>query len=550
MSRSSMMAQLLRLARLAERCDQTGEGPQEAIERTGISNESRRKFAKGAVAATATAAIGTLAPTAWSRIAKIGNKFIQPIKPTGGVAVVGAGLAGLSSAFELARLGMNAHVFEASSQVGGRCSSLRGYFPGQVVERGGEFISSTHHTMLGYARELGLTLESSSQFSGAAYYHFGGRLYSEAQVVEEYRAFAGSIREDLNTLSYPNADRFSESDALFDYMSLDDYLILHEAGGLLKSVISAAYMAEYGAGIDELSAISFLRFVYGDKRSKLAPFGVFGGENFHVVDGNDRITAGLANALPNPVKLGHKLLAIRKLSNGQLRLTFDLGSRRIQTDHDAVVMTLPFSVLRDVQLDPSLELPAWKHLAINSAAMGDTTKLMVGFKRPYWRENLLQNGTGYSDSAAMQSTWEANPSKSTANNAVLTGYAGGARARSISANTVQSDARSFLGYLEEVMPGANSAVQKNARGDILAYSANWSSNPFTKGSHTCNRPGYFTTIAHNEGKAIGNLIFAGEHTSSFYEWQGFMEGAALSGLRAASEVYSLARITTNHQSLL
>ena len=93
----------------------------------------------------------------------------------------------------------------------------------------------------------------------------------------------------------------------------------------------------------------------------------------------------------------------------------------------------------------------------------------------------------------------------------------------------------------EVLPGANDAARRNQAGEVLAHTANWSSNPLSKGSHTVNRPGYFTTIAHNEAKAVGNLLFAGEHTSSFYEWQGFMEGAALSGLRAASEVYSLAR---------
>ena len=57
-----------------------------------------------------------------------------------------------------------------------------------------------------------------------------------------------------------------------------------------------------------------------------------------------------------------------------------------------------------------------------------------------------------------------------------------------------------------------------------------------KGSYTSNHPGYFTTIADNEAKPVGNLYFAGEHTSSFYEFQGFMEGAALSGIRAAREI--------------
>jgi monoamine oxidase len=56
---------------------------------------------------------------------------------------------------------------------------------------------------------------------------------------------------------------------------------------------------------------------------------------------------------------------------------------------------------------------------------------------------------------------------------------------------------------------------------------------------TCTRPrSPFTlpTIANNEAKPVGNLFFAGEHTSSFYENQGFLEGAAESGLRAAAEV--------------
>lgn len=543
MSRSDMMAKLLRIARLAERCDHTGESTQEAIERESQRVAGRRNFAKGAAAVTATAAVGTLAPTAWSRMAKIGGKFIDlGTKGDGGIAIVGAGLAGLTCGAELARLGIKASVFEASGRVGGRCSSLRGYFPGQVVERGGEFISSSHHTMLGFAREFGLELESSSQLPGTTYYNFGGQSYSEAQVAEEYRAFAASIREDLFTLSSPTADRFTEADALFDYMSLEDYLILHEAGSLLRTVISAAYLSEYGASIDELSAISFLRFIYGDKRTKLAPMGVFGGESFRVVDGNDRIATGLSNKLPKPVKLGYKLLAMRKLSSGQIRLSFDVAGRSIQSDHDAVVMTLPFSVLRDVHLDSSLGLPDWKHLAISNAGMGDHTKLMVGFKEPYWKTIHGRNGTGFSDSASIQSTWEVNPSKSSNTQAVLAGYSGGVQARSQKLTTVQMDARSFLGYLEEALPGANDAARRNEAGDILAHTANWSMNPLSKGSHSVNRPGYFTTIAHNEAKAVGNLMFAGEHTSSFYEWQGFMEGAALSGLRAAGEVYALARV--------
>ena len=79
----------------------------------------------------------------------------------------------------------------------------------------------------------------------------------------------------------------------------------------MRRVIGAAYnAAEYGAGFDQLSSISFLRFVHGDKRGKCAQVGsanrIAGGDGFNVVDGNDRIATGLAERLPMPVQLGHK----------------------------------------------------------------------------------------------------------------------------------------------------------------------------------------------------------------------------------------------------
>jgi monoamine oxidase len=69
----------------------------------------------------------------------------------------------------------------------------------------------------------------------------------------------------------------------------------------------------------------------------------------------------------------------------------------------------------------------------------------------------------------------------------------------------------------------------------------WPSVPTHRGSYTNNRPGYFTSICGNEGKPVGNLFFAGEHADSFYEWQGFMEGAANSGLAAADGITRLVR---------
>lgn len=542
MSRTESMAQLARiadtaacgaedLARHREACT-TDARAAAAGGDTQAPSASRRQFLLGAGAAGIAASAGTLLPAGLAAAARLRKQATG----NGGVAVVGAGLAGLSCAAELARHGIAAKVFEADWRVGGRCRSLRGFFHGQVAELGGEFIGASHHTMLGYARELGLTLEESAVFPGERFYRFDGQRYTEAQVVEEFAAFTASIREDLALLRHPTADAYSETDQFFDFMSLDDYLTLHGAGSLLRGLISTAYAGEYGAGIDALSAVGFLRFVQGDRRGKFAPFGAFTDRHFHVVEGNDRIATGLMERLPAPVAFGHRLVEVRKRGSGRIRLTFGTdGGRRVSTEHDSVVLTLPFSVLREVELHRSLELPAWKRDAIARSAMGHHDKLIVGFSSDYWHTLHGCNGSGFSDRAHLQSVWETNPAAAGAHGAILSRYCGGPAVGALSGHDVQADARAFLAELETVLPGALREAKYNTRGDVWAHAERWSRNPLSRGSYSAPQPGYFTTIAHNEGKAVGNLLFAGEHTSSFYEWQGFMEGAALSGLRAAAE---------------
>ena len=536
MHRTDLMAHLMRLARLSARCDRTGEGADEAVEREAPSDASRRRFAKGVMAGAATVSASVLAPP----IAVAGTSLLNRLGfgSGGGVAVVGAGLAGLACAYELRRLGVPCKVFEAGTRVGGRCASLRGTFPGQVAELGAEFIGGSHHTMLGYAREFGLQLEDVTQFPGSAYRMFGSQQYSDAQLLEEYRGFEEEIRADLGSLSFPTADRHNEDDALYDFMTLDEYLQLQGTGGVVREFIAAAAAAEFGAGINEISALSFLRFVYGDRRGKFASPTAAEASMFHVVDGNDRIATGLASRLSSPVQLGHRLVAARKLGGGRVRLTFDIGGRSVQSDHDAVVFAMPFSVLRYVHLDASLGLPQWKSMAIEQASMGDNSKLMVGFNEAYWHSRLGASGAGFSNLPSMQSTWETNPSNRNPTRAVLTSLSSGARARLVGTN-VQADATFFLSDLDRVLPGALGAARRNEKGQLVAHAHNWSIDPLSRGSYACHRPGYFTTIAHNEAKPVDNVLFAGDHTSSFYEWQGFMEGAALSGLRAANEARRL-----------
>jgi monoamine oxidase len=521
--RSRALRQLQRLFRIAHEADRKGMSSQEAVEQARERDKaalSRRAFLGGAAAASALALTSRRA-------------FAAPNKPSPDVGIVGAGLAGLQCAYSLASAGVTASLYEASSRVGGRQSSLRGFFPGQVAERGGELIDTPHKTMLAWINKLGLTRED-LRGDGEIFYYFDGQKIPEATVVDEYRAFVAAMRDDLQASSgAPTADSHNAADVALDNTSLTDYLVSRGAGRIARKAIEEAYVAEYGRECSEQSCLNFLLFIHADKRSKFTPFGVFSDERFHVVEGNDKIASGIAAALPRPVDLGHSLVRVRKTSGGRMELTFKTGSTTVTKTHDHVVLAIPFTVLRNIELDASLQIPAWKRLAIDTLGYGDNAKMMLGFKGPYWAE-LGSSGASYSDLVNHQTTWETSPSTATTEHAILTDYSGGVRGKNLSTN-VQLEAQKFLTDLDKVFPGAFAKATKSGN-NYQAFLEHWPSNPLTRGSYTCYLPGQFTGIGENEGKRIGNLHFAGEHTNSFYIWQGYQEGALLSGIDAANEV--------------
>jgi monoamine oxidase len=495
---------------------------------------SRRSFLKGIGGIAAAGAVASGA----------GRALAAPPKgSSASVAIVGGGLAGLVCADTLKASGIAATVFEASDRAGGRCFSLGGSFtgpvtfPGQVVERGGEFIDNLHKTMIGYAKQFGLALEDVEKLPGEIYYHFYGQRWPESAIVDEYRDLVAAMQDDLRTSSgAPTADYATQGDVDLDYTNLRDYLETRGAGPLVSAAIEAAYLAEYGMEIEEQSSLNFLLFIHADRRAKFTPFGVYSDERYHVVNGNQKIVEGLKGKLPGQIQYGMRLVAAKKTAAGRIELTFQkTGSGTVTTVFDAVVFAVPFTTLRSVQLDASLGLPPWKVKAIKELGYGANAKTMVGFKGPFWR-NLGSNGTSYSLMANHQTTWESNPINATATGAVLTDYSSGLRAEALNPTKLQTQVANFVSNLNLVYPGALAAAAKDSKGKYLAHLEHWPSNPNALGGYTSYLPGQFTTICNNEGKPVGNIHFAGEHANSFYEWQGFMEGACLSGIQAANEI--------------
>jgi monoamine oxidase len=536
MSRSLAFARLKRLQQLASGSALPAD---EAVQQARAAQHDAARAADPARRRwlQAGAAGSLLAAAPW------GRALAAAAPATADVAIVGAGFAGLYAGVLLAGKKLGAQVYEAGERVGGRVASLRGVFPGQVAERGAELIDTTHVTLRNLAVGFGLTLEDYNKQPGEPFYVFDGRRYSEAQVVEEYRALVAAMNDDLQRLSNgPTADAFTAFDRQLDLTTLRDYLRLRGAGPLISQVIDVAYTIEFGREIDRQSALSFLFFAKASRSAVFKPFGVFSDERFHIVEGNDRIADGLAALLPAPVALGHRLLKVGRLADGRIKLSFSAGGKTVERVHKAAILTLPAPAMRGIEFDTSLALPAYKRDAIAQLDYGSSSKLMIGFNGRPWYERLNCDGGSYSDLPNHQNTWETNPALARFGvRGVITDYSGGNRGARLDPTRLQAEAQLFLGDLEKVWPGTTPLATRDRRGNVLAHLENWSRNPLFGGGYTNNQPGYFTTLEGRYAKPVGNLFFGGEHTDSFYSYQGFMEGALLSGARAADEAWRLLR---------
>ncbi len=112
---------------------------------------------------------------------------------------------------------------------------------------------------------------------------------------------------------------------------------------------------------------------------------------------------------------------------------------------------------------------------------------------------------------------------------ILTNFTGGRHGLELGEGTQEEQAIKFTNDLEHIFPGI---AQK--RMNFKQYRALWPTYEWTRGSYSCYRPGQWTAFGGEEGRRVGNLHFAGEHTSE--SAAGFMEGGCESGERVAEEI--------------
>jgi monoamine oxidase len=481
---------------------------------------SRREFLSQSAAWSAMAG---LSPA----LTKIPAGFEQYSRRTNSakVAIIGAGLAGLNCSHILRQAGILADVYESSNRVGGRIYTATDIMaPELTTELGGEFIDSNHHEIIRIAKLLELKpidLQKPEESKFEETYVVRGHHYSSRQVFDGFHKAAAIIVSDAKAC----AENFSSQRAqTLDATPLDQYLAKLPLDNWLRTILSRAYVSEFGLDADQQSSLNLISMLGVEKPSN-DHFAMYGlsDEQYRVRGGNEQIVQLLGQRLGDQVILEHALEAI-SMNGAKYQLAFQGPSGKpVEITADIVILALPFSVLRNIPI--KIEMPESKQRAIKELGYGTHTKLMVGFRGRFWRDVGL-SGNFFTDEQC-QSGWDSSRGQEGTSGS-MTLFFGGAQGLAAGQGTATEQWLLLKPGFERVLPGAgvvhNGAVERFC----------WPKYPHSLGSYSCYKVGQWSAIRGSEATPVGNLYFAGEHCS--LDFQGYMNGAAQSGRDVALEL--------------
>jgi monoamine oxidase len=539
MARTPLLRALQRLAEEHRSAGRLGIDPTELRGTRQEAAYSRREFLKRA--GVAGAAVAVAGPAVLTRPA---NAATAPR-----IAIVGGGIAGLTAALTLADAGVTSTVYEASpDRIGGRMHSDRsGYWSnGQISEFCGELIDSDHVTVRHLAQRFRLATADlvAAQPNGSTDTNWIlGGYYSTTQADKDFQPIHNILQGQVQATGYPTTYALhNDAGAAFDEMTVYDWIEQYVPGGhgsRMGRLLESAYNEEYGAETTGQAALNLI-YLLGFQASP-GNFSIFGksDERFHIVGGNQQLPEAIATAIgPANVKMGWAMQSITRNGDGSVAMTFTTPGKKQTVTADQVILCTSFSVLRTLDYSGA-GFDARKQTAITQLGSGRNAKLQLQFATRYWNTQGpwgLSNGNVYSD-LGFQNTWDVTRAQP-GTTGILVDYAGGNYAGSFAPSTPYSNAatnaqvtgyaQAWLKKLETVFPGIT--AQWTGKATLSTPYR----DPLLNCSYSYWKPGQYVGFSGYEGVPQGRIHFAGEHCSQ--DFQGYMEGGASEGMRAAQEV--------------
>jgi monoamine oxidase len=388
--------------------------------------------------------------------------------------VIGAGLAGLAAAKELRDGGAEVEVFEARDRVGGRIWSIP--FAGAVAEAGAEFILPEETELVALARGMGLTLARKGT-------RYGNREPRGGEKVSSVELAAAA----------PQLSQLAGEGTALAALGRSGLAPAVAEAVRARVEVSCAHPAE------DLSAEVLA--------SAAAAFGDF--DSYTIEGGNDSLPRALAGELGETLHLG---APARRVSCSGSEVCVRAGE--LEAAADALIVAVPPTVIDSIEFDPPL--PRAKLAALRELRLGQAAKLFIGLRAPAAPSATLSVPGRFWCYTQLGADGAPLP---------FVGAFAGTR-RAIESLSVEQGPDRWVAALAALRPDL-----ELDRDRVLL--CRWDDDPWVRGAYSARSPG--SSLGSDELTApIGPLHFAGEHTAR--ELHGLMEGALLSGRRAAREI--------------
>nr|BFE37184.1 FAD-dependent oxidoreductase [Actinomadura rugatobispora] len=429
------------------------------------------------------------------------------------VAVVGAGLAGLTAARALRAAGRGVVVFEARDRVGGRTWS-RPLPGGAVVDHGGQWIGPGQDRIALLAEELGVTTFPTYS-GGETRYSIAGRGRTEMpeadQALQELDRLAASLP--------PEEPWTAPSAAEWDAQTLQTWILSHVTDPASRALLRVLTTGIFTAEPDELSLLHAL--VYIRSAGSLTAL-LQDAQERRFTGGAQTVAERIAAELgPETVRLDRPVLAIEQSVDGAAVRTGGDGAGGVLARR--VIVAVPIAIADRIAFSPPLPVPrAQLH---QRAAPGATIKAHAVYDRPFWREHD-SNGRSLTDDGPVSVTFDDSPPSGTPG--ILVAFVEGDEARRLGALDAPARRAAVLDRLAATF-GPEAAEPREYT------EVSWSAEEWTRGCYGSNLPpGAWTRYGAALREPCGHVHWAGAETSVI--WMNYMEGAVRSGERAAAQV--------------
>ncbi|WP_440312409.1 flavin monoamine oxidase family protein [Leucobacter chromiireducens] len=406
------------------------------------------------------------------------------------VLVVGAGLAGLTAAWELEKAGHRCTVLEARDRVGGRTWSER-LGNGEVTERGGEYIFPTEFAIRRLAAEVGVPIMSHNVRYGRR--TVAGRIISFAELSET----SERVRATLATMIADGEREVSLERAFAEALGTDYRLDPVYRRTTTSAAADPALVSAEAVLLHESSTVDGY---------------IEDGGRF--VGGNQALSIELARRLGDRVRLESPVQAVDQSESG-VQVTLSDGTR---LEADAAVISVPLPLLRELEL--GFALPEAQQRALDHRFMGVAAKLGIPFSR-------------VDDDIALQNpehtwwSWRSLSIDGVSRINALSSFAGGPFA--LDALNVTAGSDGWVAALRAMRP------ELEIDGDVLLTT--WADDPWARGSYSAPGLEWAAADATAFNSAAGRVAIAGEHTGLAQS----LSGAVASGVRAAAALIQMER---------